>query len=48
MDFEYDCWRCWETNAVYGEPRGFLNVWYQLPAEWTCYCCGAINITPDD
>ncbi|MFJ2582790.1 hypothetical protein [Kitasatospora aureofaciens] len=48
MDFEYDCWRCGSTNAVYGESKGFITVYYELPAEWSCYWCDAINVTPDD
>jgi len=48
MDFEYDCWRCGETNAIWGKPCGFWTEQYRLPAEWDCWYCGATNITPDD
>lgn len=48
MDFEFDCWRCGVTNAVWGRPVGFWTERYRLPAEWDCWNCDATNITPDD
>ncbi|WP_187767440.1 hypothetical protein [Streptomyces cacaoi] len=48
MEFEYACWRCDADCAVYGKRRGFWTKWYELPSEWTCWQCGAINLTPDD
>ncbi|MFD9033307.1 hypothetical protein ACFVZW_19460 [Streptomyces sp. NPDC059567] len=48
MDFEYDCWFCLETNAIWGKPRGFWTTWYELPGEWSCWNCGRPNTTPDD
>ncbi|WP_340564445.1 hypothetical protein [Streptomyces sp. GSL17-111] len=49
MDFEYDCWSCWETNSVWGRPKGFwTTTHYELPGTWTCWNCGTVNSTPDD
>lgn len=48
MDFEFDCWCCGITNAVWGRPVGFWTERYRLPAEWDCFNCDATNITPDD
>ncbi|MEU6965062.1 hypothetical protein [Streptomyces chrestomyceticus] len=48
MDFDYDCWCCGRTNAVYGEPCGFWTEKYRVPDEWDCWYCDSTNITPDD
>lgn len=49
MDFEFDCWRCGTTCAVWGKPRGFwTTTHYELPAEFDCWNCGATNTTPDE
>lgn len=48
MDFDFDCWACGASCAVWGKPRGFWTEWYELPEEWECWNCGAINSTPDD
>jgi hypothetical protein len=48
MDFEFECWRCGADCVVWGKPRGFWDTWYQLPGEWNCWNCDAINITPDE
>ncbi|WP_309049975.1 hypothetical protein [Streptomyces sp.] len=34
--------------VVYGKPTGFWTERYNLPTEWECWNCGAINITPED
>ncbi|MGW0612024.1 hypothetical protein [Streptomyces sp. NPDC002788] len=49
MDFEFDCWRCGTTCAVWGKPRGFwTTTHYELPGEFECWNCGALNTTPDE
>ncbi|MFJ5026118.1 hypothetical protein [Streptomyces goshikiensis] len=48
MDFEFDCWFCDATNAIWGKPTGFWTERYLLPEEWHCYNCGRLNSTPDD
>ncbi|MDX2624298.1 hypothetical protein AB0I87_33825 [Streptomyces sp. NPDC049952] len=48
-DFEFNCWRCWETNVIQGRPKGFwTTTHYDVPSEWDCWSCGASNTTPDD
>ena len=48
-DFEFECWRCWETNVIQGRPKGFwATAHYELASEWECWSCGALNSTPDD
>ncbi|MFB4194233.1 hypothetical protein [Streptomyces carpaticus] len=49
MEFDFECWRCWANNTIYGEPtHGFWRDRYKLPADWNCWNCGAVNTTPDD
>ncbi len=48
MDFDFDCWACGASCAVWGKPRGFWTEWYELPEDWECWNCGAINATPED
>ncbi|MFK0113957.1 hypothetical protein [Streptomyces sp. NPDC091217] len=48
MDFEFECWRCGADCTVWGKPVGFWTEKYRLPAEWSCWNCEAINITPED
>ncbi|MGY4966782.1 hypothetical protein [Streptomyces sp. 900105245] len=48
-EFEFECWQCWETNYIRGRPKGFWSTThYELPGEWTCWSCGALNTTPDE
>ncbi|MFE5092367.1 hypothetical protein ACFRCI_18770 [Streptomyces sp. NPDC056638] len=48
-DFELDCWLCRETNFIKGHPKGFWTTTHdELPGEWTCGSCDAVNTTPDD
>ncbi|MEU1121998.1 hypothetical protein ABZ371_00020 [Streptomyces sp. NPDC005899] len=48
-DFEFNCWKCWETNVIQGRPKGFwTTTHYEVPSEWDCWSCGASNSTPDD
>lgn len=48
MDFEFDCWRCGETNLIWGEDVGWWGHRYRLPEDWHCWCCGSLNATPED
>ncbi|MFJ8871763.1 hypothetical protein ACIRD6_39305 [Streptomyces sp. NPDC102473] len=33
-DFEFNCWRCWETNVIQGRPKGFwTTTHYEVPSE---------------
>ncbi|SOD67079.1 hypothetical protein SAMN06297387_12855 [Streptomyces zhaozhouensis] len=49
MDFEYHCWRCWETNVIWGKKvASFWHDKYRLPPDFECWNCGAINDLTDD
>lgn len=49
MDFDFHCWACGALNAIWGQPRGFWSTThYDLPTEWACWLCTALNTTPDD
>lgn len=48
MEFVFVCWDCGEDCVVWGEP--IISWWtqkYRVDDEWHCWCCGALNYTPD-
>ncbi|GGY10141.1 hypothetical protein GCM10010358_73360 [Streptomyces minutiscleroticus] len=48
-EFGFACWDCGATNFIQGRPKGFwTTTHYELPGEWTCWNCEALNRTPDD
>ncbi|MFF4347866.1 hypothetical protein [Streptomyces sp. NPDC001530] len=42
----FDCWRCDEENVVHGEGCDCCDL-VEVPDEWDCWNCGAVNATPD-
>ena len=47
MWFVFCCWNCEEDNELWGERVGFWGTRFEVDTEWSCFCCGATNITHD-
>ncbi|MER5950189.1 hypothetical protein ABT127_29470 [Streptomyces sp. NPDC001904] len=43
----YVCWRCDEDNLIEGDGCDCCDRIDNIPYEWDCWNCGAINATPD-
>lgn len=43
----YTCWRCGEDCVVHGVGCDCCDL-VEVPDEWDCWNCGALNYTPDD
>ncbi|MBT2414408.1 hypothetical protein J7I94_28340 [Streptomyces sp. ISL-12] len=43
----YTCWSCGEDCVVHGVGCDCCDL-VEVPDEWDCWNCGALNYTPDD
>ncbi|MFF3015508.1 hypothetical protein [Streptomyces sp. NPDC057939] len=43
----FTCWSCDEDCVVHGDGCDCCDL-VEVPDEWDCWNCGALNLTPDD